>query len=406
MPDFRRKYLVTIALSACCIANQALVAEDWSTWLGPKGDNTTQSSGAFDPNLDNWKVSWAAKVGRGYTAVTTFNGRAYTNGHDEISHESIVCLDLQSGRTLWEHRFEADLMPRAHGGGPNASVVIDGGRVYAISKDGQLRCLDPETGKLYWKQRLTETLDIEMPSWGFGASPVLFGDLLMVSAGKVAALDKTNGHPVWTTSNTRRAGYGTPAPFLLGSTRYFAAMDGNGFAIINDRGEEILHKRMVTKSNVISNTPLVFENGKRIFIHTNAFSEVLTFDGKSIDVLWNDRRLQNSQSAAVIVDGVLYGLNGLPENDRTKLYSRNPYNGKPNWTVPNFGFGSLIAVDDALLILTDDGELVTAMATPDAYREVSRKKVLDPTCWTKPIYTNGRILVRNDAGRVVCLGPE
>ena len=180
-------------------------------------------------------------------------------------------------------------------------------------------------------------------------------------------------------------------------------MDGMGFALLKPGGEEILHKRMVTKNNVVSNTPLVFGEGDHIFVHTNAFSEVLRFDGQNIHLVWNDRKLQNSQSASVLVDGVLYGLNGLPENNRTKLYARDPTTGDIYWSFPNFGFGSLIAVDDTLLILSEDGELVTARADPSSFHEISRRRVLEPTCWTKPIYAQGRILVRNDAGQIVCL---
>jgi len=403
MPKFYSTVLVKRLLAVCLIAGNALSAEDWSTWLGPREDNTVYSNEGFESNLAKWSVSWSKKVGRGYSAVTTFGNLAYTNGHDETARETIVCLDLTSGETIWQHSFEADLMPRAHGGGPNASVVIEAGRLYAISKDGQLLCLDPATGKPLWKQRLTELLDVKVPTWGFGASPVIFGGHLIVGAGKVALLDKTSGNPVWIHQSDRRASYGTPVPFQLEPKTYFAAMDGNGFAIVNSHGKEILHRRMVTKNNVVSNTPLVFVNGTQIFIHTNAFSELLSFNGESIDVLWNDRKLQNSQSAAVIVDDVLYGLNGLPENSRTRLYARNPHTGEVYWSVPNFGFGSLIAVGNVLLVLTDDGELVTASATPDAYREVSKKKILEPTCWTKPIFANQRILARNDAGEVVCL---
>lgn len=180
-------------------------------------------------------------------------------------------------------------------------------------------------------------------------------------------------------------------------------MDGNGFAILSSSGEELFHKRMVTKNNVISNTPLVFAEGTRIFIHTNAFSEILSFDGVAVETVWNDRKLQNSQSAAVIVDDVLYGLNGLPENNRTRLYARNLQTGDAYWSVADFGFGSLIAIDDTLLVLTEDGELITAQADPDAYQEISRKKVLEPTCWTKPTCAHGRILLRKDAGQIVCL---
>lgn len=406
MPNLYLTGFGRLILGMALIAANALYGEDWSTWLGPREDNTAHSNTGFESDLEKWKISWSTNVGRGYAAVTTSGNRAYTNGHDQASNETIVCLDLLDGRTVWKHSFEADLMPRAHGGGPNASIVIEAGHLYAISKDGQLHCLDPKTGKLIWRQNLTELLNIKVPTWGFGASPVLFGNLLIVSAGKVAALDKSNGRPVWISESERRASYGTPVPFQLGTETYFAAMDGSGFAILRENGEEIVHRRMATKNNVVSNTPLVFENGTQIFIHTNAFSEVLSFDGQGIDVIWNNRKLQNSQSAAVIVDDVLYGLNGLPEDNRTKLYARDPHTGKVHWSIPNFGFGSLIAVDDTLLILADDGELVTATATPEAYREVSRMKILEPTCWTKPIFANERILVRNDAGRVVCLIPD
>lgn len=203
MPNANLTRLGKLLLGVSLTATVALATEDWSTWLGPQEDNTTHSNEGFEPDLENWNVSWSANVGRGYSAVTTFRDRAYTNGHDEAAQETIACLDLKSGETLWQHSFEADLMPRAHGGGPNASVVIEAGRLYAISKDGQLLCLDPETGTPLWKQRLTELLDVEVPTWGFGASPVIFGDHLIVGAGKVALLDKTTGNPVWIHQSAR-----------------------------------------------------------------------------------------------------------------------------------------------------------------------------------------------------------
>lgn len=382
----------------------SLIASDWNTWLGPNEDNTVRAADSFETDLHRWRIAWTAEVGRGYSTITTSGDRAYTNGHDEESNESILCIDIHTGQRLWSYTYEAALMPRAHGGGPNASIILDENRLYSISKDGQLHCLNQVTGKLIWKTRLTTLLDIEVPSWGFGGSPILDGDHLIVAAGKIVKLDKASGEIIWVTEVERRASYGTPVLFRNRKVDYIAAMDGNGFAIYKaETGDEILHKRMVTKSNVVSNTPMVFDEGERIFIHTNAFSEVLAFDGKEIEVVWNDRKLQNSQSAAVLVNDTLYGLNGLPENNRTKLYARNPASGETYWSVPNFGFGSLVAVGKHLLILTDDGELVTTAADPSMYRELSRIKVLEPTCWTKPIFIPGYIFARNDAGQLICL---
>ena len=367
-------------------------------------DNTVTTNGHFQPHLGQWRVAWSTEVGRGYSAVTTFENRAYTNGHDEQSNETIVCLDISSGDTLWTYSYEAALMPRAHGGGPNASIAVDGDRVFAVSKDGQLFCLDSRSGKPVWKTRLTELLNMEVPSWGFGGSPLISGEQLIVGAGRVLTMNKADGSVIWISKTQRNASYGTPVIFRQHGESYVAAMDGNGYSILRAKsGEELLHKRITTKNNVVSNTPHVFANGKRIFIHTNAFSEVIEFDGEKIEVVWNDRKLQNSQSASIIVDGVLYGLNGLPENRRTKLYARDPATGEVFWSKPNFGFGSLIAIDDKLLILTDKGELITVEANHNSYQEISRRKILEPTCWTKPTYIPGRIFARNDAGQLVCL---
>jgi outer membrane protein assembly factor BamB len=388
----------------CLIIANTLSATDWSSWLGPKGDNTTSAHQNFDPDLSKWTVAWKTEVGRGYSTITTHGNRAFTKGHDEASHEAVYCFDIESGQTIWRHSYEAELMPRAHGGGPNASVVIDEDRVYATSKDGQLHCLRIDNGEVVWMVDLPDALGMDVPSWGFGSSPVIYGDQLLLGTGRIVSFDKMTGKINWVSETERRASYGTPVIFTYNHEDFIAAMHGNGFFIVKaNSGEEVTEKRITTKSNVVSNTPFVFEGGERIFIHTNAFSEVLRFDGTDIEIEWIDRKLQNSQTAAVMVGGVLYGLNGLPENDRTRIYARNPNTGEAYWSIPDFGFGSLIAVDETLLILTDHGELVTATANLESYQEISRRMILEPTCWTKPIYANGRIFARNDAGQVICL---
>jgi hypothetical protein len=46
---------------------------------------------------------------------------------------------------------------------------------------------------------------------------------------------------------------------------------------------------------------------------------------------------------------------------------------------------------------------VVATASPDGYRELSRKMVLDGRCWVFPVLANGQIYTRNNQGKVVCL---
>jgi hypothetical protein len=60
-------------------------------------------------------------------------------------------------------------------------------------------------------------------------------------------------------------------------------------------------------------------------------------------------------------------------------------------------------VGDKLLVLSDDGELVTAEATPTAFKPISRAQVLGGKCWTHPILAHGRVFARNARGDLVAV---
>ena len=63
----------------------------------------------------------------------------------------------------------------------------------------------------------------------------------------------------------------------------------------------------------------------------------------------------------------------------------------------------MIAIDDTLLILTEQGALVTAPVNANEYQEISRKKLLDAICWTNPTYAEGKIFIRNEHGTLIVL---
>ena len=67
------------------------------------------------------------------------------------------------------------------------------------------------------------------------------------------------------------------------------------------------------------------------------------------------------------------------------------------------GFGGLSAAGDTLIILNDRGELITAKATPDGFRELARAQPIGKKCWTTPTLAGGKLYIRNQAGTLVCL---
>jgi hypothetical protein len=64
----------------------------------------------------------------------------------------------------------------------------------------------------------------------------------------------------------------------------------------------------------------------------------------------------------------------------------------------------MMIADGKILALSDEGELVFVEATPEEYRELHRKKVLDGgEYWTTPVLLDGLIYCRNSDGDLVCL---
>jgi outer membrane protein assembly factor BamB len=72
--------------------------------------------------------------------------------------------------------------------------------------------------------------------------------------------------------------------------------------------------------------------------------------------------------------------------------------GKRVWKGGRYGNGQLVllADQDLLLVLSEEGELALVSATPDQYREVAKFSVLNGKTWNHPVLVRDVLLVRND----------
>ena len=65
------------------------------------------------------------------------------------------------------------------------------------------------------------------------------------------------------------------------------------------------------------------------------------------------------------------------------------------WEQPGFGAGNVLVVNGQIVALSDKGEVVVAKATPEAYTEITRAKIITGKCWTTPALSDGRLYVRS-----------
>src|ERR1051325_9555519 len=114
------------------------------------------------------------------------------------------------------------LLSRASASGPWGPKGIRGKRVWTLGAEGDLVCLDVESGKPISQKQLTGP-DAPTPMWGFAGHPLIDGEkLICLTAGKnavVTAFNKNTGDVIWSAISAKHPGYSPPMLFEPGGRR-------------------------------------------------------------------------------------------------------------------------------------------------------------------------------------------
>ncbi len=375
-------------------------AADWSTWRGPTRDGISAEKDwniAAEP-----KVLWEAEVGLGFSSFVTAGDLLFTSGHAD-GKDSVFCLSAKTGKTLWKHDYPADLGDKYYEGGTSATPTLDEGKLYHLSRWGDLFCFEAATGKVVWEKNVQKETDSNVPEWGYAGAPLVQGKLLILNVGKAGmAVDKTDGKIVWK-SEVDSAGYSTPYPItrdgkdlaILGSADNYVAVE-----VAN--GTPLWSYKWNTRYAVNAADPIL--SGDTLFISSgyNKGCTLIKLTTSQPEKIWESKVLKNQFNSSVLIDGHLYGIDG-DQNSRCSLKCVSLKDGKEVWAEKSIGFGSLMAADGRLIILTEKGELVIAKATTEKFEEINRSQILSGRCWSAPVLANGKLFARNTPGHVVCL---
>lgn len=398
-----RPLLSSAALAAFLLGPAARAAEfDWPCWRGPEGNGISKEkdwSAEAIAAAGGPKVLWKAEVKNGYSCVAVVGNRLYTMGN-ENGQDAIICLDADKGTEIWRHAY-----PCGAGSyeGPRATPTVDGDFVYTLSREGHVFCLKAADGSVKWSRNVIQELGAENIGWGLAGSPLVKGDVVYLNAGESgAALDKNDGKEIWASKG--KGGYATPVPFSLKGDACLAIFSAESMKVVKAAsGAVVASVPWKTAYDVSAADPI--PKGNTLFFSSGykAGATLVDFSEASPKTAWKNAAVSTHFSSCVLIDDRLYGISGnAGQNGEVRCIDYAT--GNVVWS-QSVGFGSLMAAGDRLIVLTENGTLIAAKASPTAYSELARAKVHDPKgkCWTMPVLCRGRIYIRDSRGNLLCL---
>jgi outer membrane protein assembly factor BamB len=446
----KRKLAISIVIVAVLAALDTFAAHaedaNWPQFLGPGARAVSDN-----PNLaDRWSatenVAWKTDIaGRAWSSPIVWGDRVFlTTVIDESGKAEnvqkgffpggkppaapdakckwdVVCLDLTSGKVLWQRTAREGTPPgptHAKNSYASETPATDGERVYAYFGNIGVYCYDLD-GKLLWSKP-TEPRKMKF-GWGTAISPVVDDDRLYIlndneDKSYLLALDKKTGEQAWRVDRDEKSNWSTPLVWKNDQRTEIVTVGSGKVRSYGVDGKPLWSLKWSTgRMGITVATP--YADGGLLYVSSGFVREkewplyairpggngdVSLTPGKDATVAWFQPMAAPYIPTTVLYDHRLYVLydhgtvsafdseTGRPIYERQKLPGAKQFTSSP-WAAS----GHLFCIDE-------DG-VTHVVRAGDKFEVVCKNRLGDDdACLATPAIAGDRLLIRT-AARVYCI---
>jgi len=377
----------------------AVPSPEWSGFRGPRRDGIIPGVRI----VTDWAASppvelWRRPIGPGWSSFAVHGDLIYTQeqrGDDEL----VSCYNAATGKPVWIHRDVTRFYDAGSGPGPRGTPSLGNRRVYALGATGIVNALNAQDGAVVWSRNAASDTGAKMPEYGFASSPLVAGDIVIVAAsGRLIAYDLATGIPRWR-AQTGGGGYSSPQLFTIGGVEQVLLVSGHGATSVAPANGKLLWEHLlksgmrIVQPALASDDEILMTLGETGMGGTGLRRMAVAHGpgGWTVQERWTSTGLKPTFNDFVVHDGHAFGFDGAI------LACIDLKDGQRKWKGGRYGGGQLVllADQDLLLVVSEEGELALVGATADQFKELARFAAIEGKTWNHPVLVGDRLLVRN-----------
>ena len=404
-------------------------AKDWLRFRGPAGSGVATDSdslpSAWSPDAN---LAWKTPLpGPGASSPIIVNGKAFVTcysgygltqespGEIEDLVRHLVCVDMKTGKKLWQRDVKAALPEDPYSGiGVTAhgyashSPVSDGTNVYAFFGKSGVHAFDLD-GNPLWQAEVGKESD--PAKWGSSSSPIVYKNIVIVTASaesqSVIGFDKTTGKELWRQEAKGLDGmWGTPTLVKIDDDRTDVVMcvAKELWGLDPTTGKLRWHAKATDAQQAYSS---VIMDGKRIFAFTGRGGGSIAIDaGGSGDVSKSNTVWEGGTTASfaspvrhgsklyVVSRGIVYVVDAESGDKVQQLRLRGAKS--TGGRMGSLDYPSPIFVGDRMFNLNGSGQMFV-FETKDKLKQVRINQVTTDKEDFRgtPAVSNGQMVLRS-----------